>query len=71
MNVATVQITAISVYLCLFLSPRYWINLFSCHPQLPRPNARRTGYFMGAHVCHRYVVSKEISTQDLQEGSVC
>ena len=22
-----------------FLSPRYWINLFSCHPQLPWPNA--------------------------------
>ncbi len=53
------------------LSFRYRINVFSRHPQLPRPDAGWAGHLMGAHVCHCHVVSQEIPTPDVQEGSVC
>lgn len=56
--------------LCLLL-PRYRINIFPRHPQLPGPDAGWVGHLMGAHVCHCHVVPQEIPTSDVQEGSVC
>lgn len=55
---------------CGCLCFRHRFDIFPRHPQLPRPDAGWVGHPMGAHVCHRHVVSQEIPSSDVQEGQV-